>query len=201
FPTPEMLALDASSVSTQAPLTAVPPSSRQPTPQVTSTPIVATPKTSHSSISATSAPSPLSPPSEEQTPTLKSLLKVGLPLLILAAVGLVTFRPKNPCTVAPDGSYSNTGLAMRVKQAFQASTDADAADAVDVGQYGCTVILKGTVPSQAAQRRIIDLAKGITLPSQAPLEQAKRALGQKSAQIQPVSSVVSQLTIKPSALP
>ncbi|MGF1603939.1 MAG: BON domain-containing protein [Thermosynechococcaceae cyanobacterium] len=203
FPTPEMLALESPPVSTASPTAASLPAQQPSTPQVFSDPVAAAlttldPSISNLSISVSSAtPSP-----DVQTPTLKSLLKIGLPLLILAAVGLVTFRPKNPCTLAPDGSYSNIGLAMRVKQVLQASNDAADAETVAVGQYGCTVILKGTVPSQAVQRRIIDLAQGVTLPSQAPLEQAKRALGQESEQIQPVSGVVSsQLTIKPSALP
>lgn len=196
FPTPEMLNLEPQPhLENHQPW---PAAALSPPPQPSPS-LVATLATSEQPDNATSLTLPPASPSDLQTPTLKGLLKIGLPLLILAAVGLVSFRPKNPCTLAPDGTYSNTGLAMRVKQALRTSPEAANAKAVAVGQYGCTVILKGIVPSQAAERSIIDLAKGVTLPSQAPLEQAKRALGQKSAQIQPVSDVISELTIKPDA--
>lgn len=130
--------------------------------------------------------------------TLKPFLKVGLPLLIIVAASLAIFRPKNECKLSPDGAYDSTGLATWVQQALEQSEVAKSAQAVNVGQYGCTIVLKGTVSSVAEQSRIIAIAKGIKLPSQAPWEQMKRAFGMESKVVKPVQDVVSQLQVQPS---
>jgi hypothetical protein len=199
FPAPEMLTLDASATGAQTPSTTATtqqePSSSQVAPSAAITLLPA------SDLSTAQTPSPAfsAPPSDLQSPTMKGLLKIGLPLIIIAAVGLVTFRPKNACKLAPDGSYSDTGLAKRVQQVLSTSDYAAEFKTVSVGQYGCTIVLKGRVSSQAVQRKMVDLAQSITLPSQSPIEQAKRALGQESDQVQPVEGVDSQLlTVKTS---
>ncbi len=127
-------------------------------------------------------------------PVLKRILKVGLPLFIIAATGLAAFRPKNICKLAPGGGYSNTGLALWVQQALK-DTDSTSAQTVSIGQYGCTIVLKGTVKNQVVQRNIIRLTKDIKLPSQAPIDQFKRALGLETVQVKPVQGVVSKLKV------
>jgi hypothetical protein len=136
------------------------------------------------------------PPTATPPSTAKRLLKVGLPLLILVAAGFAMFRPRNVCKLAPNGAYSNTGLALWVQQTLANSDDADSARTVSIGQYGCTIILEGVVSSVEEQRNIITLTQGIKLPSQAPAEQIKRALGLDAAEVRPVQGVVSKLKVE-----
>jgi hypothetical protein len=136
------------------------------------------------------------PPTAPPPSTAKRLLKVGLPLLVLVAAGFAMFRPRNVCKLAPNGAYSNTGLALWVQQTLADSDNAGST--VSVGQYGCTIILTGVVSSVEEQRNIVALTHGIKLPSQAPAEQIKRALGLTAAEVRPVQGVVSKLKVEKS---
>ncbi|PZD74666.1 hypothetical protein C1752_00761 [Acaryochloris thomasi RCC1774] len=137
------------------------------------------------------------PPVTAHPPSMaKRLLKIGLPLLILVAGGLAIFRPKNVCKLAPNGAYNSAGLALWVEQALAESEYAESARTVSIAQFGCTIILKGTVPSVEVKHNVGALAEGVKLPSQAPLDQIKRALGMDAAEVWPVKGVVSELKVE-----
>ncbi|MEO0375839.1 MAG: hypothetical protein AAF329_14685 [Cyanobacteria bacterium P01_A01_bin.17] len=137
------------------------------------------------------------PPMTAPPPSMaKRLLKIGLPLLILVAGGLAIFRPKNVCKLAPNGAYNSAGLALWVEQALAESDYAESARTVSIAQFGCTIVLKGTVPSVEVKRNISALTEGVKLPSQAPIDQIKRALGMDAAEVWPVKGVVSELKVE-----
>lgn len=161
--------------------------------QPVSVPEAAPAQTSAPVQSSWQAPPPVTAPPPS---VAKRLLKIGLPLLILVAGGLAIFRPKNVCKLAPDGAYSSAGLARWVEQALAESEYAESARTVSVAQYGCTIILKGTVPSAEAKRNVNAIAQGVKLPSQAPFDQVKRALGMEAAEVWPVKGVVSELKVE-----
>ncbi len=143
-------------------------------------------------------PSPSGPgshPATSEPSIAKRWLQVALPVFILLAVGAAMFRPKNVCKLDPNGAYSNSGLALWVRQALTQSQYADSARTVSIGQYGCTIELNGTVASIEDQRNIMALIQDVQLPSQAPIERIKRSFGLESAKINPVQGVVSKLKI------
>ena len=63
--------------------------------------------------------------------------------------------------VGLDGEYDQSGLAKRVALAFDEDPDLDDEDKLWVAQTGSTVVLKGTVSSQATLNKMVSVAKDV----------------------------------------
>ena len=146
-----------------------------------------------------SDPSSASPSSTQQLHIgFKQVIGGVLPILIIAAALVVIFRPRNICTIAPDGTYSSMGLAMWVEKAIQDSAYSSNLKSIAVAQLGCTIILKGVVPSLAIKDNLIEISKNIEIPDQTPIERFKRQfhLGENKF-VKPVAEINSELKVDP----
>lgn len=63
--------------------------------------------------------------------------------------------------VGLDGEYDQSGLAKRVALAFDEDPDLDDEDKLWVAQTGSTVVLKGTVSSQATLKKMVSVARDV----------------------------------------
>ncbi|MCU0553050.1 MAG: BON domain-containing protein [Leptolyngbya sp. Prado105] len=66
-----------------------------------------------------------------------------------------------PERVGLSGEYDQSGLAKRVALAFDQSNELADIETLWVAQTGTTVVLKGTVPSQAELNKAIEIANGV----------------------------------------
>lgn len=67
-----------------------------------------------------------------------------------------------PERVGLNGEYDQSGLAKRVALAFDEDPQLANIDTLWVAQTGGTVVLKGTVPSQAVLDQMVSIAGGIS---------------------------------------
>ena len=66
-----------------------------------------------------------------------------------------------PERVGLSGEYDQSGLAKRVAAAFDDDSELDDVHTLYVAQTGGTVVLKGSVPSQAILNKMVAVAKGV----------------------------------------
>jgi osmotically-inducible protein OsmY len=74
---------------------------------------------------------------------------------------------KSPDAIPPErvglnGEYDDSGLAKRVAQSFDQDAQLDDVETLFVAQTSSTVVLKGTVPSQAILNRMVTVARGVS---------------------------------------
>lgn len=63
--------------------------------------------------------------------------------------------------VGLDGNFDESGLAKRVALAFDEDSQLESIETLWVAQTSATVVLKGTVPSQAILDKMVSVAKGV----------------------------------------
>ena len=63
--------------------------------------------------------------------------------------------------VGLDGKFDESGLAKRVALAFDEDSQLESIETLWVAQTSATVVLKGTVPSQAILDKMVSVAKGV----------------------------------------
>lgn len=73
--------------------------------------------------------------------------------------GVTANAPIPPERVGLRGEFDQSGLAKRVAQAFDQDPEIKDIDTVWVAQTGTTVVLKGSVPSQATLQKLVTIAK------------------------------------------
>ena len=126
----------------------------------------------------------------------KRILGGALPVLLFAAAFMALFRPRDVCKIAPDGSYSRNGLSLQVRQALTATQRYAGLTSISVSQNGCTIVLKGTVPSQQVADELIQTVQTVQVPSQTFVDRLKQRFTQNQRQwVEPVEAVKSELKV------
>ena len=170
-----------------------------------STPVESSPQTQK--------PSPQTQPSQRQdvghqraasvpvgsaTVWLKRILGGALPILMVVAVFLALFRSRDNCKIAPDGSYSPDGLSLQVRKVLAADPRYASLKSISVAQYGCTIVLRGMVPTRQLADELVQLVRQTQVPSQTLTERVKRRFNWgQSEPIQPIEAVQSELRVAP----
>jgi osmotically-inducible protein OsmY len=84
------------------------------------------------------------------------------PEAVAQAATSPTGEPIPPERVGLSGEFDQSGLAKRVAAAFDADPGLDDVHTLYVAQTGGTVVLKGSVPSQAILDKMASVAKGVS---------------------------------------
>ncbi|MCM1984031.1 hypothetical protein [Lyngbya confervoides] len=144
-------------------------------------------------------PLPMASTSSQQTGvSFKKVLSVSLPFVILAAIAVLSLRPRDACRIALDGSYDPHGLSQWVSQALQQQQGnyLSQRNAIMVSQYGCTIVVKGYVPTVNAQNEILAIAKSTQVRNDRPNHWfLKLFQSERTEPLQPVAEVINQLEI------
>lgn len=69
--------------------------------------------------------------------------------------------PVPPQNMGLEGEYDSNGLAKRVAAAFDEIKELENIETISIAQDGCTIMLNGSVPSEAILVRMIDAASKV----------------------------------------
>ena len=121
------------------------------------------------------------------------LLLLLIPVISTAIISLSRYV-EDPCRIDPTGGFATNGLALHVEDAFNKSDYSTEVSKINVGQYGCTIVLNGSVKNQSIKDGLRDIAEKV---------QVKTSTGRVYEPVKDVdlNGVVVNVPIKISELP
>ncbi len=99
----------------------------------------------------------------------KRLWRILLLLLIPFVTWVVIFfsRDVDPCRITPQGKHSANGLALHVQNALKTSEYSQEASELDIRQFGCTIVLKGSVKNESIRDDLDNIARKVQVKTPA----------------------------------